>query len=48
MENKEKKPCYCCKKEKEGSYVVYRNFMGNEQKLWVCKDCNYLPQEPKE
>lgn len=34
--NREKGQCYCCKRDKEGSYVDGK---------WVCDNCNHLGEE---
>ncbi len=40
MENKTVNTCYCCKKEKEGTYLDY-----NEGQRFCCNDCNHINQQ---
>lgn len=51
--NKEK--CYCCKKVKEGTYILINNVISRKDSIikknnlrWVCHDCNYLESENKQ
>lgn len=46
VKEKEVKTCFCCKKDKEGSYVVYdTNPAPTERWEWVCNDCNHLEKK---